>query len=100
MSRQRTTQDDVIEQPEPMAVEPEPVAAVVAKPEPVAAAPEVQPTVEPELLVSARQFVRIRKFRWERSFGFLSHMQQHYPGNRTRTEWERLHNEFWDTVAK
>lgn len=51
--------------------------------------------VPQELKISARQYCRARGHRWERCAGFLHDMNKHYPGDRTRPEWDQLWAAFW-----
>lgn len=56
------------------------------------------PPNQPEPKLSARQFVRARKQRWERCAGFLSEMKRQLgPGARlTMHEWDPLWTAFWN----
>jgi len=53
--------------------------------------------VPQDIKLSARQFIRARQFRWERSAGFLIDMKRkHGPDARlTRPEWDTHWAAFW-----
>lgn len=53
--------------------------------------------VPQEIRITARQFVRARKYHWDQAAGFLHDMKLKYgPGARKiRDEWERLWTAFW-----
>ena len=53
--------------------------------------------VPQDIKISARQFIRARQFRWERSAGFLIDMKRkHGPEARlTRPEWDTHWAAFW-----
>jgi hypothetical protein len=68
------------------------VVEVVAAP--VAPRPSRKPP-EQELRMSARTYVRVRRYRWERAEGFLYDMKINHPGDRTRAEWDQLWDAFW-----
>lgn len=55
------------------------------------------PPNQPEPRLSARQFVRARKHRWERSAGFLLEMKRRIGPNARLTliEWQPLWDAFW-----
>jgi len=56
--------------------------------------------VPQDLRISARQFVRARGYRWERSAGFLLHVKRDHPGDKTRGEWDQLWAGFWAKPVK
>lgn len=56
-----------------------------------------QPT---DIRLTARQYVRARKYRWERCAGFLYEMRKNHPGERTRAEWEQLWDAYWARPVK
>jgi hypothetical protein len=55
------------------------------------------PANQPEPRLSARQFTRARKHRWERSAGFLREMKRELGDNArlTMKEWQPLWDAFW-----
>lgn len=55
------------------------------------------PPGQPEPRLSARQYVRARKIRWERSAGFLADMRRSLGPNARLTlcEWDPLWEAFW-----
>jgi hypothetical protein len=56
-----------------------------------------QPPTTQDLRLSARQFVRARKLRWEQQAGFLHEMKQTQGpmARKTVTEWLALWEAFW-----
>jgi hypothetical protein len=55
-----------------------------------------------DIKLSARQFVRARQYRWDRSAGFLADMKRnHGPNARlTRPEWDAHWDAFWARPVK
>jgi hypothetical protein len=55
-----------------------------------------------DIKLSARQFVRARQYRWDRSAGFLIDMKRnHGPNARmTRPEWDAHWDAFWARPVK
>lgn len=60
---------------------------------PVADSVTTEPT-EPDIKLSAAQYVQVRGYRWQRAAGFLREAREKFPGNRTRPEWDKLWEAF------
>lgn len=50
-----------------------------------------------DIKLSARQYVRAKKFRWERTTGFLLEMKNKFGpmAKKVRPEWDQLWADFW-----
>lgn len=53
-----------------------------------------------DISLTARQFCRARGHRWEQSAGFLHEMKMKHPGKRSRDDWEKLWDVFWNRPVK
>lgn len=56
--------------------------------------------VPQDIQLTARQFCRARKYRWERCAGFLHDMKKEHPHLATRAEWGELWDAFWSRPVK
>lgn len=75
-----------------------PKVEVKEKPKPVVVTPpRNRKPVPQEMKWSARQFIRGRRFRWERSSGFLLEMKNKFgpTARKTGAEWDQLWAAFW-----
>ena len=55
-----------------------------------------------ELKLSARQFIRARRQRWEQSAGFIAEMRNLHGADakKVRSDWDRLWDAFWARPVK
>ena len=55
-----------------------------------------------DIKLTARQYVRVRKYRWEKSAGFLADMKRNHGEGicKTRPEWDQLWTAFWARTVK
>ena len=61
-----------------------------------------QPPVAGEMQLSARQYVRAKKLRWEQQAGFLHEMRQQQGGmaRKTVVQWDALWSLFWGRTIR